>query len=565
MFMSDKNEEKKWLVKNNTQIIGPFTESELTEELKKGYLSPFATACVPGQIFWGFIAAYPEFASHTDITKLTQFTKSLSATNTYTFGTQTIPHDLENKVATPDSGSPSDVQDLPYAEIEKTPEVIQTETRKKKINLFLLLGSVVVFFVWVFFIFSNKESGLHKSKEQLKSAFGQAYFFTGDYSNAMKIWGEEKEKGKISQDNELLFQTLKFQLNNNISQSEGIIKVYEDQNPELAKMVRALVQLKTGNLQSARQLFNELISGGQSEEMRRAAFANLALLSAKQGDCQFFEQYKEDQFGNRKLIHFSFSLCLLQLNFATVDQQMKAEYFLQEISRKPEDYYQEAMVGLIYIEYQRGKSVLNLIETLLDSDPELTDNYYYNVYIDRRFYSWPELLPVCEKVYSTNQNNQLMIAFYAYCLVRAHRYELAQEFIQKAVLIDSRNVLIKTVHAYITGFINLRDQSVLILGDAIQSNSDMKYVLPYILQAQFCEENEDWECAVQNWRLVLKNTPNSVSALGGLAYAKYNQDHHGEAKVYMERGFEIDDRGLYSRLLFVEKMLQEMENRGLQQ
>jgi tetratricopeptide (TPR) repeat protein len=253
------------------------------------------------------------------------------------------------------------------------------------------------------------------------------------------------------------------------------------------------------------------------------------------------------------------------LNSATVEQKMKAEYFLQEISKRREDYYQEAMVGLIYIKSQRGKAaVLNLIETLLDSDPELTNGYYYNVYIDRKFYSWPELLPMCEKIYSTNKDNQLMITFYAYCLVRAHRYELAQKFIQKAILIDSSNVLIKTVHAYIAGFINLRDQSVLILGDAIQSNFDMKYMLPYILQAQFCEENKDWECAVQNWRLVLKNTPNSISSLGGLAYAKYNQGHYGEARVYMERGFDIDDRGLYSRLLFVEKMLQEIENKGLQ-
>ena len=562
--MSDKNEEKKWLVKNNYQIIGPFTESELTEELKKDYLSPFATACVPGQIFWGFIAAYPEFASHTDITKLTQFTKSLSAT--HTFGTQTIPHGLEDKATVPGSDYPSDVQDVPYAEIEKIPEVTQTGTKKKNINLFLLLGSVVIFFVWVFFIFSNKESDIRNSKGQLRSSyFGHTYFSTGDYLKAMKIWGEEKSKGKINKSNKLLFQTLNFQLNNNISQSEGIVKLYEDQDPELAKMVRALVQLKTGNLQSARQLFNELVSGSQLKEIRSAAFANLALLSAKQGDCRFFEQYREDQFGNKNLIRFSFSLCLLQLNSATVEQQREAEYFLQEISKRPEDYYQEAMVGLIYVKSQVGKPVLNLIEKLLDSDPGLTNGYYYNVYIDRKFYSWPELLPVCEKIYSTNKDNQLMITFYAYCLARAHRYELAQEFIKKAVLIDSRNVLIKSVHAYIAGFINLRDQSVLILGDAIQSNFDMKYMLPYILQAQFCEENEDWECAVQNWRLVLKNTPNSISSLGGLAYAKYNQGHYGEAKVYMERGFDIDDRGLYSRLLFVEKMLQEVESKGLQQ
>ena len=562
--MSDKNEEKKWLVKNNNQIIGPFTESELTEELKKGYISPFATACVPGQIFWGFIAAYPEFAHHTDITKLTQFTKSLDSIKTYTFGTQTLPYNYEGEVTDFTSDSSSEVEDLPYKEIEKTSELTPVETKKKKTNLFLLIGSVVIFFVWLFFIFSNKEFDLRKSEGQFMSSdFGQAYFFTGDYSKAMDIWREKKKKNKLNKNNELQFQTLKFQLNNNISQGEEIIKLSEGQNPDLKKIIRALVQLKTGNLQSARQLFNELISGSQSKEVRRAAFANLALLSAKEGDCQFFKRYREDQFGNRNLISFSFSLCILQSQSTSVDQRREAGGGVRELSQRPQDYYQETLVGLAYIKSQKGQPVLDLIETLLDSDPELTKNYYYDVYIDRKVYSWPQFLPLCEQIYSTEKDNQLMITFYAYCLVRSHRHELAQEFIQKALLIDSKHVLIKTIHAYIAGFINLKDQSVLILGDSIRSNSDMRYVLPYILQAQFCEENEDWECAVQNWQLVLKNNPNSISSLGGLAYAKYNQGHYGEAKAYMERGFAIDDMGLYSRLLFVEKMLKEIETRRL--
>ena len=559
--MSDKNEEKKWLVKNNNQIIGPFTESELKTELDKGYLSPFATACVPGQMFWGFIAAYPEFASHTDTTRLTLFTKSLRTdSQTYTGGTQTNPHENQDDQAT--DVLFSDAQDLPYKQIEEASEVASMEDKKSKINLFFLLSSIVVLVGCVFLFFYNKKSDKHKSQDQLTASyFGQIYFATGNYLQALKMW--EKEENALSQDNELLFKTLRFQLNNNIFQGEEIIKRYENRNPDLKKMIRALIQLKTGDSQSAGQLFIELIDSAQSQDVKKAAFANWALLSAKTGNCEFFKKYMEDEFGNKNLISFSFSLCLLQSQSATADQKMKAESFLQVISQKPQDYYQESLVGLAYIKSQKGEPILSLIVKLLDSDPELTKNYYYDVYVDRKIYSWPQLLPLCKQIYSTDKNNRFLVTFYAYCLVRSYHHELAQQFIKQAVLIDSKDVLIKTIHAYIVSSINFKDQSVLILGDAIQSNSDMQYVLPYILQAQFCEENEDWDCAVQNWQLVLKNTPDSISGLSGLAYAKYSQGHYEEAKAYMEHGFGVKNVGLYGRLLFVEKMLEAVKDAGL--
>lgn len=563
--MSDGHEEKKWLIKNNNQIIGPFTESEVKDELAKGYISPFATVCVPGQIFWGFIAAYSEFARHTDTTKLTQFTTSLKTdlTKTYTFGTQRILSDQQNKKTNSVSDSSYDVQEVPYKEIGKTPELILMEQKKKKVNTILTICSTAVFIICALFIFFNRKSDLSKSKAGLVSSshFGRVYFDTGDYSKAMQIWEKERKRNRLNVDDELLFQTLKFQLNDNITSGEAIIHFYEDQDihSEMKKIIRALIQLKTDDLQSAKQSLTELMNNSQSKDIKKAAFTNLALLSTKTQDCRFFEKYAKNHFGNKNLIYFAFSLCLLQSKSVSVDQRTKAENFLQEIIKRPQGYYQEALVGFAYIRRQKGEEVLSLIEKLLDNDPYLTSRYHYNVYVDRKIYSWPQLLPLCEQIYSSKKNDKLMITFYAYCLVRSYRYELAQEFIKKATLIDSRNVLIKTVYAYITDFANLAGQSVLILGDAIQSNSDMKYILPYILQAQFCEKNKDWECAAQNWHLVLKDTPDSFSGLGGLAYTKYRQGRYAEARAYMDRGFALGNTKLYSPLLFVEKMLRNVD------
>ena len=81
-FMALKKD-KKWLLKNGDHIIGPFTEKEIKKELKKKYLSPFVSASVPGQEFWGFLAGYEEFkkeyAEYTGISSVGQFIKTLNA------------------------------------------------------------------------------------------------------------------------------------------------------------------------------------------------------------------------------------------------------------------------------------------------------------------------------------------------------------------------------------------------------------------------------------------------------------------------------------------------------
>ncbi|MDE0119939.1 MAG: hypothetical protein OXM55_08045 [Bdellovibrionales bacterium] len=555
--MSNQSEDKKWLIRNNDQIIGPFTENEVKEQLSKGYISPVATACVPGQEFWIFIAAYPEFANYTDITKLTQYTSSLKTgfTKTGTFTGKSTAPGVEKK-----GEHTSTEQGMPYQIIEENPE-LRIPVKPKRKSYFFLTAMLVlsIFIVGLFFLFPypNKHKG--EDKHTL-SRLGYNHFSVGSYSEALRIWKGESEKNSLSKDDENLFQALQFQLNNELSKAAALVSLGQRQqipSDEVTKIVQALVQIKTDAWSSARQLLNQLVSDGQSTVIKQSAFANLALTSAKIGKCDFFENYKEDILKNKRLIYFAFSLCLLQLNTLTEDQKNKAEDLLKEITQEPRDYYQEALLGLIYIQLQKGEEVTPVIKKFLDSNPHLTDSYYYNIFIDKKTYSWPDLLPLCEKIYSYNEGHKLFVAFYAYCLARSYRYELAQSFITKATLIDSTDILVKSVQVYITDLVNLKNQSVLILGDVIRSDSDRLYVLPYILQAQFCERAMDWECAFKNWRVVLNNVPDSLSGLGGLAFVKYNQGQYMDARGYVDRGFALDVKTRYSPLLFVDKMLKE--------
>ncbi len=421
----------------------------------------------------------------------------------------------------------------------------------------MLVLSIFILGLCVTLLYKTKQ---RKGDDPTVSRLGYNHFSVGSYSEALRIWKEESENNRLSKDDENLFRVLQFQLNNELSKAAALIilgKAQQIPSDEVTNIVQALIQIKTDGWPSARRLLNQLVRDGQSKVIKQSAFANLALTSAKIGKCDFFENYTENIFKNKHLVYFAFSLCLLQLQTVTEDQKNKAEGLLKMTIQEPRDYYQEALVGLIYIKLQKEEEVIPLIKKFLDSNPRLTDSYYYNIFIDRKIYSWSDLLPLCKKIYSHNEDHKLFTSFYAYCLARSYRYELAQSFIKKAKLIDSTDILVKSVQAYITDLVNLKSESVLILGDVIRSNTDMLYVLPYILQAQFCERAMDWECASKNWRIILNNVPDSLSGLGGLAYVKYSQGKYVDARGYVDRGFALEAKTRYSPLLFVDKMLKE--------
>ena len=562
--MSNQNEEKKWLIKNNDQITGPFSESEVKEQVEKGHISPFASVCEPGQEFWGFIASYSQFSSPVDRYQITQFTKTLGsdfakamslyeATKTHEINAE---HFISNEKP---PTTPEDEEVVPYKIVTEAPELKEPPPSKKKLNpLWIISPSILIVITAISFLIFNQQIKPKNESESRAYQNGHIYFSVGDYSKAIEIFKEQEKKNKLKSEDKLLLQILKFQLNDDISQTEKIINVNTEMDPEEKKIIAALVQLKNGNSKSAEESFNNLIiQNNHSREIKNISLANLALLSARQGKCDFFNHYRNNLSKHTNLIQFAFSICLLQSNNLLPTQQQTAENILQKITRKPKDYYQEALVGLAYIKHKNGEPVSPIIENLLDSNPYLTENYHYSIFIDRKIYSWTQLLPLCERIYSAQKNNKLFISFYSYCLVRSQKYEEAQQFIKQASLSDSKDVLVKSIHAYITDIINLKDYSALILGDAIQSNNDRKYILPYILQARFCEQKEDWECAVQNWSFVINNTPDSLSGLGGLAYAKYNQGHYAEAQEYVTRVFTLDSETRYSPLLFVSAMLRK--------
>ncbi len=538
--MSDKT----WLIKDQNRITGPFNEKEIQTQLEKGHISPFATASQPGQTFWGFLVVYPEFASYMDSTTLTQLTKTISLYNfTKTQDTALNPQAPSHKKETP---APPEGQSLPYQVItQKTEEKPQS----RKFQLAIITGSFLAMFFAIGLFFFNEEKADQDTPPPLDQ--GEAWFSAGHYKKALAIWTNKAPKALPQT---LSFKILKFQLENDISVTDFLMKNIKEGDRQ--QLVQALVQLKTEDLSVARQGLSQLMKKSPSKEIKQVAFANLALLSAREKQCDFFKTRQEKFFETEDLIHFLFSFCLLSSNGA--ENRQKAKTMLMEITKKKESYYQESLLGLIYIQHEEGQVETDLIQSLLDSDPYAGDQDHYNVWIDRAIYSWPHMLPLCEKLYSAKEHGELFVSLYAYCLTRAGRHEQALHKIKKAESMDPENALVKSIHAYIMDRINMKNDSALILGKALKINAEEQYVLPDILQAYFCSQKENWFCAVQHWQKVLKQHPDSLFSLGNMVYAKYRQGHLEEAKEYMKLSLNLSPNTRNSPLLFVQQNLKEL-------
>ncbi len=85
---TNQQAQKQWLVKDDDTITGPFTESEITNQLEKGKINPAAMACLPNQGCWIYLINYPEWTQWAEkISDSTDFTKSLTHLNTSTVST----------------------------------------------------------------------------------------------------------------------------------------------------------------------------------------------------------------------------------------------------------------------------------------------------------------------------------------------------------------------------------------------------------------------------------------------------------------------------------------------
>ena len=120
--MSGDTKEKRWLVKKNFEIIGPFSDAEVEEGLSTGQFSILDSACLPDRQVWLCLGNYEKFSEFMDKTKRVSGTtaQTLLSRITDTIFLNTNTNTLtDTGELDSSSGSPPVVEDVSYEVVDE--------------------------------------------------------------------------------------------------------------------------------------------------------------------------------------------------------------------------------------------------------------------------------------------------------------------------------------------------------------------------------------------------------------------------------------------------------------
>jgi tetratricopeptide (TPR) repeat protein len=202
------------------------------------------------------------------------------------------------------------------------------------------------------------------------------------------------------------------------------------------------------------------------------------------------------------------------------------------------DFEQEAMLYRLYAHTLRNDEVSLQADLakFLNLHSGVTPGFVRNLFLDREIVSWRHYLDWCRQIADRSGGGALARSLEALCLFKSRSPEKAIAMAETAVQMAPQNALVQSAYAYILGEEGRPSLATVARGKAIASNREGQYDLPHMLQAEFCEFNNDHACAIGEWTRVLNRVADHPMALAGLTRAYLARGDSRKAKDYFDQG-----------------------------
>lgn len=298
------------------------------------------------------------------------------------------------------------------------------------------------------------------------------------------------------------------------------LKKAEEADPDFlpVKVNLGVVALLNRDYRGAHQVFNQAVQRGFKE-----GSAIVQLVTA-----QIF-QWKE---GEKSLLS-------------------DAARALGSFQKQSLDYQQELLLAQTYVEFLRGdhSNLDTRLRKILDVDPQQTDDFRHSPLVSRHMADWGHLGQWCKQLSEVGGDLPAAVALRAICQYKQGQALSAKIAIEKAVNQAPRDPLLQAVYAAVLRAAGFAGEASVALGRAIELDRRGEYLLPVLLQARFCQEREDWECASNYWLKVLSVDPQSPAGKIGMAQVYWSRQARTEAqRLIQEVGFVASEYKPYLRL-----------------
>lgn len=391
-----------------------------------------------------------------------------------------------------------------------------------------------------------RQPHLHEANLQTDYDRGMAALDAGDYSTASDRLHRYHEAHPNDEEINMYLGPLMIQVDNQTVQGKQLLQRVIERQPQFAKEAWTgigVAEMIDGHLDLANDAFQKALD---LDSHYYPAVINLGILALQKQEFLRAKMYFESVV-NKTESEPASALFLVEalINLFNTDKDPRhldqASQVLRDFTRHASDYAQEAAFLALYLDVMNGKvnRAAERISDVLDRDPSLTDEHRHNLLLYARKLSWGSWIKWCQSSQAAIGTTSESTALWGYCLMRSDRSMEAKKVIENAVAQSPKNALLQALYSYVLFSNNSDDGASVALGRSMEYDSRRQYILPRLLQGQFCERQKDFECARKQYSELLVENPNMLSAIAGMARVAFEERDLSEVSSYLTRGLSV--------------------------
>jgi len=550
-----------WLVKSGGRILGPLSKGQVSDLLQSNEIVPIDEICEPMRR-WQMIREHPDYVRVLDDMKtqnLNGFDNTTGAVTQTGSMTESIGDD-GNEITEDISEFQKQLKEIVVDQVSEsrsgmTPASVgryqvvghvddsrlKMEAESNSRWLWLITLIVLAGVGLALYLKERNKSAqdkFHLPASELMQA-AQLNYQNGDYVLALEYLKRVAEHESFRKDLPLPYGLLLLNIEGQTREARHWLKrePSRDGRPSLEALSGlAIADLMDGDAGSAEKMLNQVL---EREPRFAPALMNLGAISLQQRNFIKAKDFLESALAAGG----EYPVALIQLiEVYSSEARSSKSPNLKPIERRVADAYhssfnyrQELGLGHLYLKMLSGSmgDRDGVIREILDIDPQQTDDHKQDLLVYKGFADWMHMYSWCEQIAGEAGNGPISKTLLSYCQLKQGRNLQARQGLEQAVNMSPKDPLIQAIYSYALRVGGLGSEASVALGRANEGDRRGEYYLPALLQARFCLEREDYDCARENFLKALQRDSKSLAARSGLAQIFLRKGMKAEANRYL--------------------------------
>lgn len=534
----DKAQTGPWLIKSGDRVLGPFTSEEIIDLLRNREVVVIDEIMAPfGR--WAYIRDAEAFAEIVDEIRRGHL-QAKEDTEVQGYHQETVVTEIGNaETQTPTPTEPT-LHAAPIAaaaapvkfEIPKTkvlpPQAREPEIKRRSSGVFISAIVLLMAVALALFLTSRRSTSTAAGEKNIESIQTQASvaWKRGEFREALELYRKLDRQSP----NQPLVATrlalLMMKLDGQTVEAKRLLQAARENatDPALKSEIEIALGVAALQNQNAKEAADHFEASGTSWIASYDRGVALAELNS------WNEAIKSFEAAGQTPIALA-SLAVANLNLAQVSgrqsQAMIHRRAAESALRQGElfaDFRQENAVIGAYADVVGGnhKRAETRVASALETDPEQTADHFHDPSLSLEHVSWNQLLVMCRAIDAELKATSAR-ALLGLCLAKAGKFEDASKTIDEALSRDPANANLHSVNAYLHMLAQRDDAAQASLTRVKKAGSADSSQLAQILSTRLCERAKLLPCIEEGWSKLASENPPVLTALTGLAAAKFAQ------------------------------------------